>query len=153
SPVRDQATIDFLNQQVPDPFLGLVPGTGINGSITRAQLLKPFPQFTGVTTSTSDGTTRYNSAQVKVEHRFTAGYSLLVGYTWSRFMEHVTKLNAPDTQYEDRLSAADLPHRLSISGIWELPFGRGRRFGPDANPFVNGFIGGWSLQAIGQWQS
>jgi hypothetical protein len=116
-------------------------------------LLKPYPQFTGVTSNATDGTTTYNSAQVKVEHRFTRGYMLLVGYTFSHFMERVSKLNATDTTYEERPNAADAPHRLSISGIYELPFGQGRHFANDANRLTDAFIGGWSVQAIGQFQS
>jgi Carboxypeptidase regulatory-like domain/TonB dependent receptor-like, beta-barrel len=154
SRVRDQANIDFLNASVANPFAGLLPGTTITGAtVARSQLLRPFPQFTGVTTSATDGTTRYKSLQTKLERRFLKGYTLLVGYTWSKFTESTTKLNATDTQYETRPSSSDVPHRISISGIWELPFGHGRRFGAGANRFADGFIGGWSVQAIGQWQS
>jgi hypothetical protein len=154
SRVRDQANIDFLNAQVANPFAGLMPGTTITGAtVARSQLLRPFPQFTGVTTSATDGTTRYKSLQTKLERRFLKGYTVLVGYTWSKFMESVSKLNATDTVYETRLASSDVPHRISISGIWELPFGHGRRFGADANRFADAFIGGWSVQAIGQWQS
>jgi hypothetical protein len=65
----------------------------------------------------------------------------------------VSKLNATDTVYETRPASSDVPHRIAISGIWELPFGHGRRFGAGANRLADGFIGGWSVQAIGQWQS
>jgi len=153
SRVRDQSTIDFLAANVPNPFQGLVPGQGINGSITRGQLLKPYPQFTGVTSNATDGTTTYNSAQVKVEHRFSKGYMMLVGYTWSSFMERVSRLNPSDAEYEERPNAADAPHRLSISGIYELPFGQGRHFANGAGRVTDAFIGGWSVQAIGQFQS
>ena len=48
SATRDQATIDRLSANVPNPFAGLLPGTGLNGSvIARSQLLSPFPQFSG----------------------------------------------------------------------------------------------------------
>ena len=53
---------------------------------------------------------------------------LLVGYTYSRFIERVSKLNATDTEYEERPAGADAPHRLSIMGSWELPFGQGRHW-------------------------
>ena len=149
---RDQATIDFLAQQVTNPFRNLVPGQGINGSITRGQLLRPFPQYTGVTTNATDGRTNYKSLQVKLEHRFVKGYTLLVGYTASRFTETSTKLNATDTSYETRPAAADVPHRLSLSAIWELPFGEGRRWG-GGNSLKNALVGNWSVQAIGQFQS
>ncbi len=153
SRVRNQAAIDFLNATVSDPFLNLIPGTGLNGSITRGQLLKPYPQFTGVTSSASNGTTDYKSLQTKLEHRFDKGYTLLVGYTWSAFTEQVSKLNATDAGYEKRLAASDVPHRLSISGVWELPFGTGRAIGGESGALANALIGGWSLQAIGQLQS
>ncbi len=152
SRTHDQATIDFLNQQVTNPFRGLVPGQGINGSITRSQLLKPFPHFTGVTTNATDGTTDYKSLQVKLEHRFVKGYTLLVGYTAARFTEQVSKLNVTDASYETRPAAADVPHRLSISAIWELPFGEGRRWG-GGSAWTNAIVGNWSAQAIGQLQS
>jgi hypothetical protein len=153
SRVRDQAVIDSLAANVTNPFLNLVPGQGINGSISRGQLLRPYPQFTGVTSNATDGKTSYNSAQVKVERRFTKGYMLLVGYTWSRFLERVSKLNPSDASYEERPAGADAPHRLTISGIWELPFGNGRHWGGGAGRLTDAFIGGWSLQAIGQAQS
>ncbi len=48
SPTRDQANIDRLSANVPNPFAGLLPGTGLNGSvIARSQLLGAFPQYSG----------------------------------------------------------------------------------------------------------
>ena len=48
SAVRDDATNNRLTQQVPNPFVGLLPGTGLNGAnVARSQLLRPYPQFTG----------------------------------------------------------------------------------------------------------
>ena len=84
-PVRDQATIDFLAQLVTNPFASLMPGTGFNGAtIARSQLLRPYPQFGNVRTFDDDGTSRYNSAQAKIEKRFTRGYTVLAAYTWSQ---------------------------------------------------------------------
>jgi hypothetical protein len=151
---RDQVAIDRLTQQVPNPLQGLLPGTGFNGAnIARQQLLRPYPQFGNIRTFDDNGTSRYNSAQVKVERRFHSGYTVLAAYTWSTFTERVFKLNATDTEYEERLSEFDVPHRFVISGIWELPFGRQRRWAGGVNRFVDGFIGGWSVQAIGQLQT
>jgi len=154
SRVRDQANIDFLAALVPNPFRGLLPGTAFNAAtVARSQLLRPFPQFGNVRTFDDNGTSSYRSAQFKVEKRFTKGYTLLAAYTWSRFREQVFQLNPYDTTYEDRPSASDVPHRVTISGILELPFGHGRAFAANANRFTDAFIGGWSLQAIGQLQS
>ena len=46
-------------------------------------------------------------------------------YTWSDFKEKVTRLNDTDPDYEERFNDTHLPHRLVVSGIWELPFGHG----------------------------
>jgi outer membrane receptor protein involved in Fe transport len=154
SPQRDQARIDFLGQLVPNPFAGLLPGTGSNGSqIARSQLLRPFPHFGNVRTFDDNGTSKYHSAQFKIEKRFTQGYTVLAAYTWSKFTERVFKLNPSDTDYEERLSEFDVPHRFVVSGVLELPFGRDRRWGSDVHGLVDAFIGGWSVQAIGQLQS
>ena len=154
SPVRDQATIDFLAQLVTNPFANLIPGTGSNGAtIARSQLLRPYPQFGNVRSFDDDGTSEYNSAQAKIEKRFTRGYTVLAAYTWSKFTERVFKLNPSDSGYEKRLSEFDVPHRVALSGIWEVPFGNGRRWASGASGISNALIGGWSLQAIGQFQS
>ena len=78
---------------------------------------------------------------------------MLAGYTWSKFTERVFRLNPTDTEYEERLSEFDVPHRFVISGIWELPFGQDRRWGSNASGSSTRVIGGWSVQAIGQLQS
>jgi hypothetical protein len=101
----------------------------------------------------SDGTSIYNSAQIKMEKRFSKGYSVLASYTYSEFRERVFNLNNTDTSYENRLSGNDVPHRVTFSGTYELPFGHGRTFGASANGVVNGLIGGWSVNAIGTLQS
>ena len=153
SRVRDQNTINFLTAQVPNPFRGLLPGTSFNGAtIARQQLLRPFPHFDNIRTRADDGTSRYNSAQFKLEKRFTQGYTVLAAYTWSKFTEKVFKLNATDSEYEERLSEFDVPHRFVISGIWELPFGRERRWANES-AIADALVGGWSVQAIGQMQS
>jgi hypothetical protein len=151
---RDQAVVNFLGQDVANPFRGLIPGTGLNNAQTdRSNLLRPYPHFTGVTTWDSTGTSRYDSLQTKLEKRFTRGYTLLASYTWSTFTEKVARLNATDAEPTERLSGSDVPHRFVISGVWELPFGRDRRWGNQASGLLDAFIGGWSLQAIGQLQS
>jgi hypothetical protein len=154
SPVRDQTWIDYMGAAVANPFAGLIPSTGRNNAtIARRELLRPFPQFTGVTSYSFDGSTTYDSGQVKIEHRFVRGYTLLAAYTFSKFTERLSKLNATDTSYEERRAASDIPHRIALSGILELPFGRGRHWGRDASGLTDALIGGWSVQAIGQLQS
>jgi hypothetical protein len=153
SQVRDQAVIDFLGAQVPNPFVGLLP-TGFTGAnVARSQLLRPFPQFNNVPTSRSDGTSQYDSAQVRMEKRFARGYAVIGTYTYSHFTERIFKLNATDAEYENRLSRNDVPHRVTGSILYELPFGQGRRWGSSLTGLANALVGGWSVNALGQFQS
>ena len=154
SNVRDQATIDFLTANVTNPFRGLLPGEGLDSTtVQRQQLLRPFPHFTAVDVRRYDGSSKYDSAQFRVTKRFRSGYQFDAAYTLSKFTEKVSRLNDTDPDFEDRLADTDLPHRLVLNGILELPFGRGRRWGSDAHPIVNAIVGNWSVSAIWNWQS
>jgi hypothetical protein len=153
---RDTAVINFLTQNVRNPFQGLgLRDTSLTSSanVSRQQLLRPYPEFGRIRSRTTDGSTIYHSAQVRVEKRFSRGYTLLSSYTLSKLIEEVTYRNETDTQPEKRISQGDMPHRLVMSGIWELPFGRGRALGSDWNGLVDGILGGWQLQGIWQTQS
>jgi hypothetical protein len=156
SRVRDQATIDFLSVNLNDarnPFQNLIPGQGFNGSVSRQQLLRPFPEFGTITTQRYDGGGIYHAGQFRVERRFSRGFSILTSYTWSKVIEEVTFLNDSDTEYERRIGSDDIPQRIVVSGIWELPFGKGRKWGGSWNGFIDAFIGGWQAQGIYQYQS
>ncbi len=154
SPVRDDVTNNFLAAIVANPFQGLIPGQTLNGSTTsRSQLLRPFPEFTGITGERYDASSIYHAGQFRAERRFSRGFTVLANYTWSKEIEETSFLNDSDTQYERRIFQNDTPHRVVVSGIWELPFGRGRLFGKDWNKFIEGFLGGWQAQGIYQWQS
>jgi hypothetical protein len=154
SPVRDEATIAFLSANVDNPFQGLLPGSNLNGSkISRLQLLRSISQFDRIRTRRDDGSAIYHSGQLRLERRFTSGFTILAGYTWSKVIEEVTFLNESDTEYERRIGSDDIPHRLVVSGVWELPFGKGRKWGASWNGFIDAFAGGWQAQGIYQWQS
>ncbi len=157
SPFRDAAqtaAAGFLSAAVTNPFRTLIPGTGHNNAtISRGQLLRPYPQFTGITGIRNDASSNYHSGQLRLEKRFTSGFTTLISYTFSKFLEKGSLLNEVDTQFERRLSDADTPHRFVISGIWELPFGRGRKFGSNWNRGVDVLLGGWQVQGIGQLQA
>jgi hypothetical protein len=148
------ANNNFLTGAVANPFAGLLPGTSFNNpTIARSQLLRPYPQFADIRTSTNDGKSWYNSAQVSLQKRFSRGYTLGLSYTYSRWEVATEYLNAADAEPTRMISDLDVPHRLTVSGIWELPFGKGRRWGSDATGFVNGLIGGWQIQGVYTYQT
>ncbi|MBI3281024.1 MAG: carboxypeptidase regulatory-like domain-containing protein [Acidobacteria bacterium] len=151
-PYRDQDTINFLTRSFPNPFRGTNPIYGAN--ISRAALLEPYPHF-GAVTAVSDpiGYSWYHALQTRLERRFAQGYTFQLSYTWSKTMEAVEFLNASDPAPYRSLAALDRPHRLVMSGIYELPFGRGRRFGSSWHPALNFIAGGWQLNGVMQRQS
>ena len=108
---------------------GLLPGETLNGTAQRQQLLRPFPQFQNIDVRRYDGSSRFDSVQGQLRKRFAGGYMFETSYTWSDFKEKVTRLNDTDPDYEERFNDTHLPHRLVVNGIWELPFGKGRRWG------------------------
>jgi hypothetical protein len=154
SSVRDDTTINFLTANVTNPFRGLLPGEGLNSStVQRHQLLRPYPQFLNIQGRRYDGKNRYDAGQFRLERRFRDGYSMIVSYTVSRLREQLSLLNDTDAEYEDRIARNDIPHRLVLNPLIELPFGRDRKFGRDVNPFVNALIGDWNVSIQYQWQS
>ena len=154
STVRDNTVINSLTANVTNPFAGLIPGETLNNATTQRQnLLRPYPQFGNIDVRRYDGSSAFDSAQFRLERRFSGGYTVLTSYTWSNFKEQVTKLNDTDTGYEERYQDTHLPHRLVMNGIWELPFGHGRRYGSGTNQLTNAIIGNWSVSAIWNWQS
>lgn len=149
SPVRDQAAINFLSQNVANPFAGLLPGTTLNATtIGRSQLLRPFPHFAGVGMRDFQGYSWYNALQARSERRFRGGFTTLVAYTWSKTMEATQYLNAGDVSPHRVISAMDRTHSFTLTGIYELPFGRGRALASNAGPVTHRLIGGWQIGAV-----
>jgi hypothetical protein len=144
--VRDQPLIDFLSATFPSPFRGLDPIYGAN--ISRANLLRPHPHFGDVVGEEPVGYSWYHSMQVQSEKRFSRGYTLQFGYTFSKLMEASSFLNATDPMPYECIGSLDRPHRLTASGIWEIPLGKGRRFGAAWPRPVDFALGGWQLGVI-----
>ncbi|MBK7926159.1 MAG: TonB-dependent receptor [Bryobacterales bacterium] len=151
SPVRDQTRINYLAQAFPNPFRGTNPIYGANTS--RSQLLRPYPQFGNITGNDPIGYAWYHSLQVRVERRFNRGFTYQLSYTWSKSMEAVEFLNAADVRPSEVISGGDRTHRFTSSGIWEIPFGKGRAFGNTWHPVAEFVLGGWQLGGVYQRQS
>ncbi len=148
---RDAATINYLTQSFRNPFYGTNPIFGT--TISRSSLLVPYPHFGSITVAEPIGYSWYHALQAGVEKRFSKGYMVMFNYTFSRSMDATGFLNTSDPMPYEALSTNDRPHRVVASGIWELPFGRKRRFGADMPAVLNFFAGGWQLNGVMQRQS
>jgi hypothetical protein len=155
SPVRDQKTVDFLSQLVANPYYGLpeFAGSSLTGrTVARSQLLRPYSQFTSISSTQSGGFSWYHSLQTRVERRFSQGYTVQVNYTWSKLMEAVDFLNASDLYPYRSISPQDRPHVLNITAVYELPFGKGKRWLRNRK-LTDMVAGGWTVQGVFQGQS
>lgn len=154
SPVRDQATINFLTQQVPNPFFGLTQFSADQpATVPRWQLLLPYPEFANVSTTYSAGFSWYHALEVRAEKRISNGLTLQGNFAWSKFMEATKKLNPTDPEPTHFISSLDRPFNFTASGVYELPLGKGRQFLSGARGPLNHILGGWSVQAIYQKRS
>lgn len=154
SPVRDDVTNNRLTQQVPNPFAGLLPGTGLNGTnVARSQLLRPYPQFTSIQAVETNGSSDFNALQARVERRMANGFTVQVAYSWQRTMTETGYLNQSDRQLERVVSQFDREHTFVSSGLAELPFGHNRRFGRSWSGVTELFLGGWQIGYIFKAQS
>ena len=156
-----------LTKQVPNPFYGLIPyGTLSGATIKAGQLLLPYPQYTGVTAA-NDGNrdTIYHSLNVKLEKRFRKGGTVLAGYTWSKnigdietgmsWLEASQLANLQDNnnlRLERAVSGFDVPYRLILSYVYDLPMGKGQRFLGGVSGVGGKLISGWGLNGISTFQ-
>ena len=136
-----------LNQSVPNPFFGKFSGGVLSAAtVTRGQLLRPYPQFQNVIPIYSVGARNwYDSLQVTGNKRFSHGLQFQAAYTWAKNLDDgMAHQNSYDIRASRALSDIDVAHRFTIGYVYELPWGRGRHWG-----------GGWSRaldMAFGSWQ-
>jgi len=140
-----------LNQLVNNPFFGIVT-TGVlaNRQVSRAQLLRPFPQFTDIHSLFSSGSSsNYHALQVSFSKRFAHGFQFDGNYTWAKNIEEgESHQDSYFIRGSRSLAGIDLAHRFVVAYLWELPFGKGKKFGADSHWLVNTLIGGWHFNGI-----
>jgi hypothetical protein len=156
--VRDTAVINYLTANVTNPFYGAAWPAGATSTFTgttiaRERLMRPFPQFGTVSTTTNEGYSWYHGGELKVEKRFSSGYSVVLNYTRSKAMQAIDLLNTDDPRPTEMISDLDTPNRLSLSALLEFPFGPGHLFQVTTNPVLSRFVDGWQLSPIYTYQS
>lgn len=164
-PPADLALGNQLLQQVPNPFYGVITSGALSGpTIAYGQLLRPFPEYTGVeNVQPPSASSSYNSLVLSASHRYSNGIQFLVSYTWSKYLtnsegpEGWTNGQAQSVQnwdnnaLEKSVMIDDIPRSLVASYVYELPVGKGRKFAP-SNRIVNSAIGGWQVAGISSFK-
>jgi trimeric autotransporter adhesin len=164
---RHLALGSALLEPVPNPFFGLPAGQGFNvnsPTITRAQSLRPFPQFGNVLMrQNTQGRNQYHAGIFKLQKRLSNGWGGRVNYTYSRLMDNQfgetnsysrNNANAQDAYNLDAeysIGLLDVPHKLVFSPIFELPFGQGRRWATSGVAAT--ILGDWTITSIIAFES
>jgi hypothetical protein len=109
------------------------------------------PAVSSVNIRTNGESTKYDSIQLSLRRALSDGLAVDANYVYSR--RYASRL---ETLLEERTlvrSTAAVPHALKMAVIYQLPIGRGRRFGTDMNAWLDAAVGGWSLNLTGRVQS
>jgi hypothetical protein len=138
----------YCDQATPNPFRNLAPFEGTtfytNATQSRAQLLRPLPQFAALTQNMrNDGRTWYNSLQTLFNVRTRRGMNINVNYTFAKNITRSGYLDPQNDVMQQGLYDWDKPHRFVASAIMQLPFGKGRRWMSGSGPWISRIVGGW----------
>lgn len=121
---------------------------------------RPVPAIdTGISLFASDGGSKYNSLQTRLEKRFSHGFSLLASYTYSNSEDNASNANLGSQnndgfrwfmfpQWEWGHSSFDVRHRFTLSYIYQLPIGHGKRFLSGISGAAEQVLGGWQIAGI-----
>ncbi|MBZ5650801.1 MAG: TonB-dependent receptor [Acidobacteriia bacterium] len=168
TPCQAGQSIACLSSAVTNPFAGLIsdPNSSIGSSFPQIQyfqLLRPFPQFTGVSTEPQlIANSIYHGMQLTAEKKYSNGLQLLATFVWSKSIDDASSgdtnvswaqsfdslqdPNKPDL--ERSLSTFDIPYVLQFSYSYDLPIGRGRAFLGNMPRWADMIIGGWKTNGI-----
>jgi hypothetical protein len=152
----------FINANQKNPANGFArpyPNWGgylLNNSTT-------YPTFLNgdITEALNEFHSRYNSLQARYEQRFVEGLTLLNSFTWSQSLDNASSVldaNTPAPQDGNNLQADygqsdyNLPVANVTTLVYDLPFGKGRRYLEHSNSVENAVVGGWQLSAINTMQ-
>jgi len=164
-----QKSIPFLHSAFTASYLGnrgyhLITKESLNevqpGVYSNLQNAKPYPQLGNVFVYQNTGNSWYNALQTVLERRFTSGLSYLLSWTFSRNIDDFQSLLGATQPtpfapagYNRGPSALERRSLVSFNGIYELPFGHGKRYLSQLPKIANGFLGGWELSSIYQFSS
>jgi hypothetical protein len=161
-----QALGPALQQTVPNPFFGNPAFGNLSRSatISRGQLLRPFPQFDNVLMHrVNQARARYNALVTRWTKRMSSSYALDVNYTFSRLEDNQfgesntfssrqgNAVNNYDLESEYGVSLLDVAHRANVNATFQLPFGEGRKW--LSSGVGNAVAGGWTVTIAARYQT
>ncbi len=160
----------LLGRRLDDPLVRAIgfqpPYKDYLESRQLQQALRPFPQYNSININAggmNDGHMTYNALETGFEHRFSKGLYLMASYTFAKLISNTDGEDANrgddkgQNQYNRKLDKAvgiqDTPHNVAVMYVYELPFGRSKRWLNQPHPIVNGFLGNWRISGVHRYVS
>jgi Carboxypeptidase regulatory-like domain/TonB dependent receptor/TonB-dependent Receptor Plug Domain len=160
------AFLNFLAARNPNPFgFANTNATGLMGSAAlRANAAAagiPANYFIanpdligGAIVSTNIGETKYDSLQLELRRRYAQGVQFQTSYVFGHgFGSDWETFRRPQFFLRDAGTPGDVTHQFKMNIVYDLPFGRGRRFGANANVVLDRIISGWQAGLNARVQS
>ncbi|MFP5206927.1 MAG: carboxypeptidase regulatory-like domain-containing protein [Acidobacteriota bacterium] len=155
--IPDNCNTQNAQANLPNPFYGVsvMPSNYSAPTVfDKLDLSRPMPQFGDTTVNEmNDARTWFNSLQITVLHKVSNSLTLHGTETWSKSMDAGTWADQGYGIRNRTVDTNDMPHRVTVSGVYMLPIGRGHMFLPNANRIVDSTIGGWEVSSLFIWQS
>lgn len=152
--LKSALTVSYVGNRGTDLLTEYEFNTAAVGPHTNLQADRPWPAFGDVSLYDAIGDSWYSALQVKWERRFTDGISYQLSYSFSKNIDigggsiwDIPTPFAPEGYNRGR-SILDHTHILTANQVWELPFGKGRKYLNDVHPVANGILGGWQFASI-----
>ena len=119
-----------------------------------------YPRLGQMLYSSQSGKSNFNGLNLKLERRFSSGFQILMAHTFAKSIDTDSagafgspNLNPANFQLDKGPSDFDIRNRWVTSLVYELPFGKGKRFLNDMGKVGNTVVGGWQLNTISSWQT
>jgi hypothetical protein len=132
----------------------IVPGIGMpyaNFSGTITQMLRPFPQYSSVSTAWSNlGNTNYQSLQIVARKTFSHGLTAVFNYTWAKELDDLTTYSG---YVDDKSEGTNPAGVLNALVVYQLPFGKGQPLLGNSNRVVSAIVSNWKLSGVTTWRS
>jgi hypothetical protein len=128
-----------------------IPYSGFNGTI--AQMLRPFPQYSGVTDVYGNvAHSTYHSLQLTADMRRLRGLTVSANYTFSRTEDDLAARTGYNFEQDWAVGVNDQPHVANVIAVYDLPFGREGQPGSGSS-VVRALVKGWQVSSITQFRS
>jgi hypothetical protein len=151
--LNSTVTPSVLAQAAALGFQLSLPYPSFSGTLT--QMLKPFPQYSGVSdTYDSLDNSNYNALQVVVKQRASRNVQFMFNYTWSKEIDDNGTFRSGylPTRVERSKGTNDTPNVVNATAVWDMPFGNGQMFNP-GNRIVRSLVSGYQLSGIYTYSS